>query len=76
MYAIKVFLDVQTQMQGQMMSQGQVPAQGQVAPHEFPATVQTPQIPDNPPQVFDESVIQPSTTQQLQQVYTYTFTWY
>lgn len=75
-YAIKVFLDVQTQMQGQMMSQGQVPAQGQVAPQEFPATVQTPQIPDNPHQVFDESVIQPSTTQQLQQVYTYTFTWY
>ncbi|KAI2656456.1 SR-related and CTD-associated factor 4 [Labeo rohita] len=57
----------QTQMQGQMMSQGQVPAQGQVAPQEFPATVQTPQIPDNPHQVFDESVIQPSTTQQLQQ---------
>ncbi|XP_073674159.1 SR-related and CTD-associated factor 4b [Garra rufa] len=63
----------QTQMQGQMMSQGpvppqgQVPSQGQVAPQEFPAMVQTPQIPDDPPQVFDESVIQPCTTQQLQQ---------
>ncbi|XP_016364503.1 splicing factor, arginine/serine-rich 15-like [Sinocyclocheilus rhinocerous] len=56
----------QTQMQGQMVSQSQVASQGQVAPHEFPVIVQT-QIPDNTPQVFDESVIQPSTTQQLQQ---------
>uniref|UniRef100_A0A673I7E3 Splicing factor, arginine/serine-rich 15-like n=1 Tax=Sinocyclocheilus rhinocerous TaxID=307959 RepID=A0A673I7E3_9TELE len=68
MYAIKWFLPVQTQMQGQMVSQSQVASQGQVAPHEFPVIVQT-QIPDNTPQVFDESVIQPSTTQQLQQVW-------
>ncbi|XP_016318103.1 splicing factor, arginine/serine-rich 15-like [Sinocyclocheilus anshuiensis] len=53
----------QTQMQGQMVSQGQVASQDQMAPHEFPAMVQT-QMPDNTPQVFDESVIQPSTTQQ------------
>uniref|UniRef100_A0A672KRJ7 Splicing factor, arginine/serine-rich 15-like n=1 Tax=Sinocyclocheilus grahami TaxID=75366 RepID=A0A672KRJ7_SINGR len=53
----------QTQMQGQMVSQGQVASQDQMAPQEFPAMVQT-QIPDNTPQVFDESVIQPSTTQQ------------
>ncbi|KTG03534.1 hypothetical protein cypCar_00036878, partial [Cyprinus carpio] len=53
----------QTQMQGQMMSQGQVPSQDQMAPQEFPAMVQT-QIPDNTPQVFDESVIQPGTNQQ------------
>ncbi|KAL1261192.1 hypothetical protein QQF64_009019 [Cirrhinus molitorella] len=51
----------QTQMQGQMMTQGQA------VPQEFPAMVQTPQMPDNPPQVFDESVIQPATTQPLQQ---------
>ncbi|XP_016098004.1 splicing factor, arginine/serine-rich 15-like [Sinocyclocheilus grahami] len=56
----------QTQMQGQMVSQSQVASQGQVAPHEFPVIVQT-QIPDNTPQVFDESIIQPSTIQQLQQ---------
>uniref|UniRef100_A0A8C2EJ96 SR-related CTD-associated factor 4b n=1 Tax=Cyprinus carpio TaxID=7962 RepID=A0A8C2EJ96_CYPCA len=71
MYAIKRFLPVQTQMQGQMMSQGQVPSQGQVAPHEFPVIVQT-QIPDNTPHICDESVTQPSTTQQLQQVWTET----
>lgn len=53
----------QTQMQGQMLSQGQVPSQDQMAPQDFPAMVQT-QIPDNIPQVFDESVIQPCTTQQ------------
>ncbi|ROL43562.1 Splicing factor, arginine/serine-rich 15 [Anabarilius grahami] len=55
----------QTQMQGQMASQGQVPSQGQVAPQEFPSMVQT-QIPDNPPQTIDETIIQPSTTQQPQ----------
>lgn len=52
-------------MQGQMASQGQVPSQGQVAPQEFPSMVQT-QIPDNPPQTIDETIIQPSTTQQPQ----------
>ncbi len=51
-------------MQGQMVSQGQVPSQDQMAPQEFPAMVQT-QIPDNTPQVFDERVIQPGTTQQV-----------
>ncbi|XDV32792.1 hypothetical protein PO909_003515 [Leuciscus waleckii] len=62
---IKVFPHVQTQMQGQMVSQGQVPTQGQMAPQEFPSMVQT-QIPDNPPQTFDENIIQHSTTQQPQ----------
>lgn len=56
---IKVFPHVQTQMQGQ------VPSQGQMAPQEFPSMVQT-QIPDNPPQTFDENIIQHSTTQQPQ----------
>ncbi len=59
-----MFVHVQTQMQGQMVSQGQVPSQDQMAPQDFPAMVQT-QIPDNIPQVFDESVIQPGTTQQV-----------
>uniref|UniRef100_A0A673JH19 Splicing factor, arginine/serine-rich 15-like n=1 Tax=Sinocyclocheilus rhinocerous TaxID=307959 RepID=A0A673JH19_9TELE len=57
-----------TQMQGQMVSQGQVASQDQMAPQEFPAMVQT-QIPDNTPQVFDESVIQPSTTHLLKRLW-------
>ncbi|XP_067307392.1 SR-related and CTD-associated factor 4b [Pseudorasbora parva] len=55
----------QTQMQGQVVSQGQVPSQGEVAPQEFPSMVQT-KIPENLPQTFEESIIQPSTAQQQQ----------
>ncbi|XP_056094555.1 SR-related and CTD-associated factor 4-like [Rhinichthys klamathensis goyatoka] len=65
LHEIKVFSHVQTQMQGQMVSQGQVPSQGQMAPQELPSMVQT-QIPDIPPQTFDENLIQHSTTQQPQ----------
>ncbi|XP_043114651.1 SR-related and CTD-associated factor 4b [Puntigrus tetrazona] len=53
----------QTQMQGHMVLQGQVLPQDQMAPQEFPAMVQT-QILDNTPQVFFESIVQPSTMQQ------------